>query len=245
MLDRIVLAQVGLWDLLSHATTFSWIILITLVSMSLGTWGVIVNKWRTFKAAEADGRRFFSTFHRRTNLKEAHDKCLTYKATPLAKVFEEGYRELQALTSIKRNNGGGAISSPESAVIAPAKLLPEEVEAIDKILEKEASMQISTLERNVAFLATCANVAPFIGLLGTCWGIMNSFMNIGAQGSASLIVVAPGIAEALVATIVGLAVAIPSVVAFNWCNTKLKFIADDLNNFSLEFLAAVTREQAS
>ncbi len=244
MLHNVVLAQVGLWDLLSHATTFSWIILITLVIMSLGTWGVIVNKWRTFKAAEADGRRFFTTFHRRSSLKEAHEKCLMYKATPLSKVFEEGYRELQTLTGIKRNNGVNADGNPGTDK-ATIKLLPEEVDAIDKILEKEANLQISNLERNVAFLATCANVAPFIGLLGTCWGIMNAFMNIGAQGTASLIVVAPGIAEALVATIVGLAVAIPAVMAFNWCNTKLKFIADDLNNFSLEFLAAVTREQAS
>jgi biopolymer transport protein TolQ len=243
MLHNVVLAQVGLWDLLSHATTFSWIILITLVIMSLGTWGVIVNKWRTFKAAEADGTRFFTTFHRRSSLKEAHEKCLMYKATPLSKVFEEGYRELQTLTTIKKENGASLDGSTDGKT--SAKLLPEEVDAIDKILEKEASMQISHLERNVAFLATCANVAPFIGLLGTCWGIMNAFMNIGAQGTASLIVVAPGIAEALVATIVGLAVAIPAVMAFNWCNTKLKFIADDLNNFSLEFLAAVTREQAS
>jgi len=244
MLHNVVLAQVGLWDLLSHATTFSWIILITLVIMSLGTWGVIVNKWRTFKAAEADSRRFFTAFHRRSSLKEAHEKCLTYRATPLTNVFDEGYSELQALISIKRSNGANADGDPSGAK-ATIKLLPEEVDAIDKILEKEASMQISNLERNVAFLATCANVAPFIGLLGTCWGIMNAFMNIGAQGTASLIVVAPGIAEALVATIVGLAVAIPAVMAFNWCNTKLKFIADDLNNFSLEFLAAVTREQAS
>jgi biopolymer transport protein TolQ len=241
MLHNIVLAQVGIWDLLSHATLVSWIILITLIIMSLGTWGVIINKWRTFKAAEADGRRFFNTFHRRSDLREAHDKCQNYKATPLSRVFEEGFRELQTLTTIKQNNGG----AKEGEKKEPVKLLPEEVDAIDKILEKESSMQISNLERNVAFLATCANVAPFIGLLGTCWGIMNSFMNIGAQGSASLIVVAPGIAEALVATIVGLAVAIPSVMAFNWCNTKLKFIADDLNNFSLEFLAAITREQAS
>jgi biopolymer transport protein TolQ len=243
MLHNVVLAQVGLWDLLSHATTFSWIILITLIIMSLGTWGVIVNKWRVFKAAEADGKRFFTTFHRRSSLKEAHEKCLMYKATPLSKVFEEGYRELQTLTAIKKENGASLDGSTGSKT--SIKLLPEEVDAIDKILEKEANLQISQLERNVAFLATCANVAPFIGLLGTCWGIMNSFMNIGAQGTASLIVVAPGIAEALVATIVGLAVAIPAVMAFNWCNTKLKFIADDLNNFSLEFLAAVTREQAS
>lgn len=243
MLHYTVLAQVGLWDLLQQATTFSWIILITLVIMSLGTWGVIINKWRTFKAAEADAQRFFTTFHRRTSLKEAHEKCLIYKATPLARVFEEGYRELQTLTIIKKENGASLETGTTST--AKPKLLPEEVDAIDKILEKEASMQISNLERNVAFLATCANVAPFIGLLGTCWGIMNAFMNIGAQGTASLVVVAPGIAEALVATIVGLAVAIPAVMAFNWCNTKLKFIADDLNNFSLEFLAAVTREQAS
>ena len=243
MLHNVVLAQVGLWDLLSHATAFSWIILITLVIMSLGTWGVIVNKWRTFKAAEADGARFFTTFHRRSDLKEAHEKCLMYKATPLSRVFEEGYRELQTLTTIKKENGASLDGSTGDKT--SARLLPEEVDAIDKMLEKEASMQISNLERNVAFLATCANVAPFIGLLGTCWGIMNAFMNIGAQGTASLIVVAPGIAEALVATIVGLAVAIPAVMAFNWCNTKLKFIADDLNNFSLEFLAAVTREQAS
>jgi len=243
MLHNVVLAQVGLWDLLSNATTFSWIILITLVIMSLGTWGVIVNKWRVFKAAEADGRRFFTTFHRRSSLKEAHEKCLMYRATPLSKVFEEGYRELQTLTTIKKENGASLDGSTGGKT--SIKLLPEEVDAIDKILEKEANLQISNLERNVAFLATCANVAPFIGLLGTCWGIMNAFMNIGAQGTASLIVVAPGIAEALVATIVGLAVAIPAVMAFNWCNTKLKFIADDLNNFSLEFLAAVTREQAS
>jgi biopolymer transport protein TolQ len=232
-----LLLQGGLWDLLSHASLFAWLILIVLALMSFGSWGVIINKWRTFKAAENDSRRFFSTFHRRASLKEAHSKCLSYKATPLAKVFEEGYREFELLSNLKANGG--------VAASGPVKLLPEEMEAIDRILEKESNLQICELERNVAFLATCANVAPFIGLLGTCWGIMYSFMNIGVAGSASLIVVAPGIAEALIATIVGLGVAIPSVMAFNWCNTKLKFFADDLHNFSLEFLAAVTREQTS
>jgi biopolymer transport protein TolQ len=234
MFYKPILLQGDLWDLLSHASLIAWIILLVLAIMSLISWGVIVNKWRVFRAAESDAKRFFNTFRRRSSLKEAHSKCLIFKSTPLAKVFEEAYRELETLVELKSNG-----QSPGKFI----RLEPEEIDAIDKILEKETNIQISELERNVAFLATSANVAPFIGLLGTCWGIMYSFMNIGAQKSASLIVVAPGIAEALIATIIGLAVAIPSVVAYNWCNTKLKFIADDLNNFSLEFLAAVTREQ--
>ena len=236
MIFRGLLLEGGFWDLVSHLSLFSWIILITLISMSLFSWGVIINKWRVFKAAELDSKRFFNTFRKRSSLREAHSKCLIFKSSPLAKVFEEGFREWESFTSLKRN---GQMSTEVTV------LMPEEIEAIDKILEKESNVQISEMERNVAFLATSANVAPFIGLLGTCWGIMYAFLNIGVQKSASLVVVAPGIAEALVATIIGLAVAIPSVVAYNWCNTKLKFMADDLNNFSLEFLAAVTKEQTS
>ncbi|MCC6962844.1 MAG: MotA/TolQ/ExbB proton channel family protein [candidate division Zixibacteria bacterium] len=232
---NVVLVSGGLLGLLSHMSLFAWVILIVLLIMSFITWGVIINKWKVYRAAEADSRRFFHTFRRRASLKEAHGKCLIYKSTPLARVFEEGFREWESLMSAKH---GGA-RTPGQMI----KLEPDEMEAIDRILEKEANEQIKHLERQVSYLATAANSAPFIGLLGTCYGIMNAFMNIGQQGSASLVVVAPGIAEALIATIVGLAVAIPSVMAYNWANTKLKFFADDLNNFSLEFLAAVTKEQ--
>lgn len=229
-----LLVSDGLWGLLSHMSAFGWVILIVLLIMSFITWAVIINKWKVYRAAEADGRRFFHTFRRRASLKEAHGKCLIYKSTPLARVFEEGFREWESLMSAKHGD-----RTPGQMI----KLEPDEMEAIDRILEKEANEQIKQLENKVSYLATSANSAPFIGLLGTCYGIMNAFMNIGQQGSASLVVVAPGIAEALIATIVGLAVAIPSVMAFNWANTKLKFFADDLNNFSLEFLAAVTKEQ--
>lgn len=229
-----LLIQGGLWQLLSHMSFFAWLILTVLIVMSFGTWGIVINKWRTFRAVETDSRRFFATFRRRSNLKEAHAKCLMYKDTPLSPVFEEGYREWEALIDLKSNG------RPNPSKI---KLTADEMGAIDRILEKEATEQIKKLERNVAFLATTANSAPFIGLLGTCYGIMVAFLNIGIQQSASLVVVAPGIAEALIATIVGLAVAIPAVMAYNWASTKLKFISDDMNNFALEFLAAVTKEQ--
>lgn len=230
-----VLNQGGLWELLSHMSTFGWLILCGLLIMSLITWAIIFDKWRLFKAAETDGKNFQQTFRRRGTIGEAFASCLPYKATPMARVFEEAYHEWESLTAARKSgnrNGGQA-----------GKIAPEELEVIDKILERESSQQIMRMERNVAFLATTANAAPFIGLLGTCYGIMNAFMHIGQEGSASLVVVAPGIAEALIATIVGLTVAIPSVMAYNWASTKLKFFSDDLNNFSLEFLAAVSKER--
>ena len=232
---KVLLLQGGLWELLSHMSFFGWIILCVLLIMSFMTWGIIINKWKVFKSAHNDGVRFHHTFRRRTSVTEAHAKCLLYKSSPMTRVFEDGYREWESLIAAKK----GGVHTPGEFI----KLEPDEMEAIDRILEKESNEQIKILEKNVAFLATAANSAPFIGLLGTCYGIMNAFMNIGQQGSASLVVVAPGIAEALIATIVGLAVAIPAVMAYNWASTKLKFFADDLNNFSLEFLAALTKEQ--
>ena len=101
---------------------------------------------------------------------------------------------------------------------------------------------MSKLERKIIFLATTANSAPFMGLLGTVVGIMDSFWSIGERGSASLAVVAPGIAEALLATIVGLGAAIPAVIAFNWANNKMKFLNDYCANFILEFLTRVKKE---
>jgi biopolymer transport protein TolQ len=95
---------------------------------------------------------------------------------------------------------------------------------------------VNNLERHVSFLATTGSVAPFIGLMGTVWGVMVSFVNIGAQGSATLVVVAPGIAEALIATIAGLAAAIPSVIGYNHCLGKLREIGHAAGQFTSEYL---------
>ena len=115
-------------------------------------------------------------------------------------------------------------------------------EIVEMMMEKALTEEMGKLEKQVIFLATTANSAPFMGLLGTVVGIMDSFWSIGERGSASLAVVAPGIAEALLATIVGLGVAIPAVIAFNWANSRMKFINDFSNNFILEFLARAKKE---
>jgi len=109
-------------------------------------------------------------------------------------------------------------------------------------LERSASEEVAALEKYVVFLATTANASPFLGLLGTVVGVMDAFWSIGERGSASLAVVAPGIAEALVATIVGLGAAIPAVIGYNWANNKLKHFYDKASNFNLEFLGRVKKE---
>jgi biopolymer transport protein TolQ len=103
-------------------------------------------------------------------------------------------------------------------------------------MERTSSDELAKLERHVGFLATAGSVSPFIGLLGTVWGVMSSFLNIGAQGSASLVVVAPGIAEALIATAAGLAAAIPAVVGYNHLLGRLRIFGNTSSAFVTEYL---------
>jgi biopolymer transport protein TolQ len=113
--------------------------------------------------------------------------------------------------------------------------------AVDRALLRASSVEVNKLEKRVPFLATTASITPFIGLFGTVWGIMFAFFNIGAQGSTDLAVVAPGIAEALIATAVGLFAAIPAVYFYNHFTTKVKVYASEMDDFALEFLNIAER----
>jgi len=234
MLPHIVLIRANFWDLMTQMSLFAIIIIAILLSMSLISWGIMLNKWKLFHKVSTDNRRFLQAFRRANNLHDARSSLLAFKNAPLAVVFDAGYRAFADLMQSRTTDvevGNGTIVVDDS-----------ELQEIDRVLQRQSSEEIGDLERRVSFLATTGNVAPFFGLLGTCWGIMYAFLDIGAQGSASLIVVAPGIAEALVATIFGLAVAIPAVIGFNWCNTKLKSLADEMDNFSIELLSALVRK---
>ncbi|MEP7028786.1 MAG: MotA/TolQ/ExbB proton channel family protein, partial [Candidatus Eisenbacteria bacterium] len=123
-----------------------------------------------------------------------------------------------------------------------ADLSAESVALAGRAMERARGDELDRLERHVGFLATVGSVSPFIGLMGTVWGVMSSFLNIGVQGSASLIVVAPGIAEALIATVAGLAAAIPAVVGFNQLTVRLRTIGNDAENFVSEFADRALRE---
>ena len=230
--------ETGIWHMIADAGFFAQVILVVLVCMSVISWGIAIGKVRLFRHVLAQNAEVVRAFRRKSSLTEKASALRVYRASPLVPLFEAGLAEAAELTALNRKAG----AAPDDVDFY---LAPMQRQAVVDTLTRVAQEQVGQLESWVIFLATTGNAAPFLGLLGTVWGIIDAFVSIGARGSATLAIVAPGIAEALVATAAGLIAAIPAVVAYNWCNNKLKIIRDDLDNFSLELLAALVREQSA
>lgn len=224
----------GIWDILAQTSFFGVIILSILVIMSLVSWGIIVHKFRLFKEVNSQSSKFGSLFSRSRQIADLLGQVKNFRMTPLATIYSAGIREADAVMEAKNHSGG----LPENR----RKLEEDDFKTVTLMMDKTTAEEMGKLETYVVFLATTGNSAPFLGLLGTVVGVMDSFWSIGERGSASLTVVAPGIAEALLATIVGLAAAIPAVIGYNWANNKLKYISDQANNFSMELLARLKKD---
>lgn len=224
----------SIWQIVANTSVFGLFILSVLAFMSVISWVIIFHKWRLFKAVEADNAAFLKQFNNSRKLSDAIGQAKSLSGSTLAPIFMAGFQEIDKLNELK-NEGGGLQSSK-------APLTVEDFEIVEMTMERALSEQTAILEQKVIFLASTANSAPFLGLLGTVVGIMDSFWSIGERGSASLAVVAPGIAEALLATIVGLGAAIPAVIAYNWASNKLKSISESSNNFILNFVTRARRE---
>jgi biopolymer transport protein TolQ len=151
--------------------------------------------------------------------------------SPISEVFRAGYVELAKLRR-RRNEQGGE---------AAAETHVGDIESVERSLIRARTTALTEMESKVPFLATTASAAPFIGLFGTVWGIMNSFRNIGAKGAANLATVAPGIAEALVATAIGLVAAIPAVMAYNYLSRRIRVISAEMETFANDFLNIIRR----
>ncbi|MDI6699467.1 MAG: protein TolQ [Candidatus Saccharicenans sp.] len=217
----------NVFSLISQATIVVKLILLILVFFSVFSWAIIIYKRRTIKAAEVSSQNFLEVFRRSKSLNEVNEAARKYKNSPLASLFQAGFKELVHLTR----------SNPQAQV----SINGEKLETINRSLLRASNSEINRLERMMSFLATCGSVTPFIGLLGTVWGIMDSFHKIGVVRSASLVTVAPGIAEALIATAVGLFAAIPAVIAYNYFLGRIKEMISAMDDFSLEFLNIIER----
>lgn len=232
-----------LFEMVAEMGLFAKIILIILLFLSVVSWAITFNKIRLFRRVNSETERFLSVFRKRRNIAEVHLACVNMRRTPLSKMLEAGYEELLYLSKARRNPDTGTRASLDlNSELATEE---EKLDVIRMTLERTGAEEINRLEKTIVFLATTGNISPFFGLLGTVWGIMDAFASIGVRGSATLAVVAPGIAEALMATIAGLAVAIPAVMAYNFFNNKLKIISTQVDNFALEFLSAVKKERIS
>lgn len=157
-----------------------------------------------------------------------------FAASPIARLFQSGYVELQRLLDRERKK----VQGQENKNIKPDD---SAIDNLERALSRAFRSEMLRLERSLSFLASTGSTAPFIGLFGTVWGIMVAFQQIGIQGNASLATVAPGIAEALIATAVGLACAIPAVMGYNYYVHKVKAMRTQMENFSGDFLNIVKR----
>ncbi len=206
-------------DLILGAGLIVKAVLILLIVTSVASWAVIIFKTRELSAAESDTEDFLATYLDRP-LDAVFNVARKQTRSPLARLFQAGFKDLARLERLEGSSQG-----------IPA----EQIEGIVHRLAWIQTEEAHRLERGLSFLATTGSAAPFVGLFGTVVGIMNSFRDIGASGSASLAVVAPGIAEALIATAVGLFAAIPAVIAYNYTSARISFLVERLDAFLTEY----------
>ncbi len=223
--------QQGIVDLVRGSGLVVQGILYILVFFSVMSWGIIAQKFQQIRRAKRESAKFIEIFWERRNLSSIHDASRELASSPVGQVFRAGYEELVRVTRSKKES-------------SPGENLTTELGGADNVaraMKRATSVEITKLERYCSFLATTASSAPFVGLFGTVWGIMDAFRGLSVTHSSSIQAVAPGIAEALIATAVGLAAAIPALIAYNYFVQQIKVLAVEMDNFSHEFLNIAER----
>lgn len=217
--------------LLTGAGIVVKLVLILLIFFSVVSWAIIMFKLFQVHRANSESVRFMDFFWKSKRFDAIASQTDRFTNSPLTVLFNEGYEELKKVVE------GGAAKSDGSSFSTDLG----GIENVSRALRRATNSQITRLEKYLTFLATTGSTSPFIGLFGTVWGIMTAFEGIGKTGSASLAVVAPGIAEALIATAIGLVAAIPAVMAYNHFQHKIRVLVNEMDSFSTEFLNIVQR----
>jgi len=219
-----------LMSMLARTSGFAMVILIILLLFSLLSWTIIARKWSTYRKTRRRNHEFADFFKKSSRLSEIYSACDHYREAPLSGVFAGAYNELNVQLQHQKER------NPENPVLDAKGVV-----AIQRALQRATATEVSVLEKNLSWLATTGAVTPFIGLLGTVVGIINAFLGLGLERTTSIQAVAPGIAEALIATAAGLFSAIPAVIAYNYFISVIKDIAAEMDHFSSEFLNLVER----
>ena len=218
------------WGLFMMSDIVVKIVMMMLVFASIWCWAIIFEKMKTMKLVNHRAKKFEDTFWSGEPLDKLYERVKLKRNDPMVSVFVAGMDEWKVAANDQK--------SGNSALQAGLQ------QRIERAMEVEITRSIDKLEKNMTFLANVGSSAPFIGLFGTVWGVMNSFTAIAGSNNTSLAVVAPGIAEALFATALGLVAAIPAVIAYNKFSSDLNRYADRLDAFSTEFSAILGRHLA-
>ncbi|MEZ4316504.1 MAG: protein TolQ [Myxococcota bacterium] len=212
----------SIFRLIWEADLIVQLVLIGLAGMSLVCWAIILQKFFRLTSAARQSAKFLDVFWASKRLDAVYEKAGSFRRSPVAEVFKAGYQELAKITK-----GGKSDDATDN---------------LTRTLRRAAAVESTNLQRYMTFLATTGSTAPFIGLFGTVWGIMQAFAKLeSAAGAATIQVVGPDIAHALIATAVGLAAAIPAVIGFNYFNASIRVLNTEMDNFSADFLNIVKR----
>ena len=216
-----VLGADSLIGMLIAAGPVAKVVLATLLVFSVVSWAVAWSKYRLLSASSRNNASFLSAFRGAKQLVELSTAGDRYRPSALLTVFEHGYKEVA-----RQVNKYGKLTNAG---------------ALERSLQLGAGEEASRLRHNIGWLATTASATPFIGLLGTVWGILQAFRGLGQAGGATLRAVAPGIADALIATAFGLFAAIPALILYNYFSNRIREIVGGMENFSIEFFNMAER----
>ncbi len=226
-----IVKSLSIIDMVGNSTSLAKIVLLVLLIFSIVSWAIIFAKFFVYRLARSEDQRFLAIFAKAESLTNIYNYSRELKHSPVARVFLTGYRELYLFQERAKNEKPG-----EGGDKAKESMRDVDIKGIGLSLNKATNREIERLSNKLEFLATTGSITPFIGLFGTVWGIMHSFRVIGVQGSASIGGVAPGIAEALIATAAGLVAAIPAVIFFNYLNNKIRIFASRMEDFCNDFI---------
>jgi biopolymer transport protein TolQ len=207
-------------NLVANSGWVAKIVLLILLAFSVFSWSIMITKWSAIGRARAQSGRFLRAFRKANRLRDLAPVVEQFKPSPLTAVYDGGFTEIQRQGGVTRN---------------PA--------SVQRAMQIASSEELTRLEARINWLATTGSTAPFIGLFGTVWGIIDAFHGLGTEGAATLRAVAPGISEALITTAMGLFAAIPAVVAYNHFAANMKEFGSRMDDFSLEFINAAERER--
>ena len=219
--------DLSIWGLFLQADIIVKLVMVVLVLASFWCWTIIFEKIIRFRRLWSQAEEFEEAFWSGGSLEDLYDRIQDRPKEPMSSIFQAAMHEW------RRSTSKGLSENAQKVSLA---------QRIERVMHVTMGREIDVLERNMTFLATVGSTAPFIGLFGTVWGIMNSFQAIALSKDTSLAVVAPGIAEALFATALGLVAAIPAVVAYNKLSTDLGRYAARLEGFGSEFSAILSRQ---
>ena len=215
----------SIWALFLRADWIVKVVMVMLLFASVWCWAIIFEKWFVMRKLNAKADEFEHEFWSGNSLETLYDRVGKAPADPMAAVFVAAMREWRRAASKGQSTASASLS-----------------DRIDRVMQITLAREMDRVERYLTFLSSTGSTAPFVGLFGTVWGIMHSFQSIAASKNTSLVVVAPGIAEALFATALGLLAAIPAVLAYNKISRDIDRYAGRLETFAGEFSAILSRQ---